>query len=234
MSRPLSTRITGSIALLGAIALFTAACAEGSAQPAGSSTGSGDGGSSGDGGASGQGGEGGRSSSKSSSSSKAATGSGSGSNSASGAGGGEGGTGPSSCGNLTCDPGESCASCPNDCTENCGAVCGDNFCTGSETCSTCPDDCEECSENCNNGVCDAGEAQTCPQDCQNPQSGSTLAGGGMCPPNPCEAGGSADPTCFDPCVIFICAIDSTCCEGGEWTADCASNTDLDFFGICMC
>lgn len=45
------------------------------------------------------------------------------------------------------------------------AGCGDLQCNGGETCSTCPGDCGTCST-CPNGACEAGETcSSCPQDC---------------------------------------------------------------------
>ena len=43
------------------------------------------------------------------------------------------------CGNGTCDPLETCTSCPADCT--CPALCGDLVCAGGETKASCPGDC---------------------------------------------------------------------------------------------
>ncbi len=227
MIRPISIRFAGSVVLLGAL---VTACAEGSTQPTGASTGSGDGGSSNQGnGGAGNGGDGGDTSSSKSSSKSSSSSTGSTSNSGST---GEGGGGV--CGNGTCDAGENCATCPNDCPDNCGPVCGDTFCNGSETCSSCPSDCQECTADCGNGVCDAGEAQTCPQDC-NGSSSSTFSGGGMCPPNACEAGGTADPMCFDSCVVIVCGVTPECCEGGTWTQDCADNAQIAAdIGFCEC
>ena len=43
------------------------------------------------------------------------------------------------CGNGTCDPLETCSSCPSDCM--CAALCGDLVCGGGETKASCPGDC---------------------------------------------------------------------------------------------
>jgi hypothetical protein len=68
------------------------------------------------------------------------------------------------CGNGTCDAGETYATCPEDCP------CGNGTCDAGETYATCPEDCP-----CGNGTCDAGETYaTCPEDC--------LCGNGICDP----------------------------------------------------
>ena len=45
--------------------------------------------------------------------------------------------------NGTCDPGEDCVSCPEDCTQVSGALCGNSLCEAGdgENCVTCPEDC---------------------------------------------------------------------------------------------
>jgi hypothetical protein len=50
---------------------------------------------------------------------------------------------PLCCGNNTCDPGEDCVSCPNDCAQVSGASCGNGLCEvgDGENCANCPDDC---------------------------------------------------------------------------------------------
>src|SRR5688500_2948275 len=43
------------------------------------------------------------------------------------------------CPNGTCEEGETCLSCPADCTAGCGAVCGDFFCdVAAGECAFCP------------------------------------------------------------------------------------------------
>lgn len=50
------------------------------------------------------------------------------------------------CGDSTCNGGETCGSCAQDC----GAcpVCGDGTCNGTENCSSCAQDCGACTANC--------------------------------------------------------------------------------------
>jgi hypothetical protein len=60
---------------------------------------------------------------------------------------------------LTCDAGETPASCASDCV----ATCGDGFCDPAETPATCPAD---CFGTCGDGVCAGNESPTsCPADC---------------------------------------------------------------------
>jgi hypothetical protein len=42
----------------------------------------------------------------------------------------------------------------------------------------------------------------------------------MCPPDPCQAGGTADQMSLDTCVLAVCIGNDQCCSG-EWTAECA-------------
>jgi len=73
-------------------------------------------------------------------------------------------TGPE-CGNGSCENGEDCSNCPNDCGE-CGPQCGNGECESGEDCSNCPNDCGECAAECGNGECESGEGcASCPEDC---------------------------------------------------------------------
>jgi hypothetical protein len=58
------------------------------------------------------------------------------------------------CGNGSCEPGESCAKCSQDC----GACpsCGNGVCSPNEDCSTCAEDCGACP--CTHDVCSSGPA----------------------------------------------------------------------------
>jgi len=49
------------------------------------------------------------------------------------------------CGDQTCDPGETCATCPADCGA-CPPTCPNGTCDPGETCATCPADCGACDE----------------------------------------------------------------------------------------
>ncbi|APR82217.1 Hypothetical protein A7982_07566 [Minicystis rosea] len=64
---------------------------------------------------------------------------------------------PTTCGNGSCEVGETASSCPDDCATT-GNDCGDGFCANGEA-ATCPDDC------CGDATCDPGEEFVCPNDC---------------------------------------------------------------------
>jgi hypothetical protein len=96
---------------------------------------------------------------------------------------------PTTCGDGTCNGGETCATCPADC----GAcpppppTCGNGTCDGTETCASCPADCGVCPPpppTCGNGTCDVATESclTCPADC------------GICPPPPICGNGTCEPT----------------------------------------
>lgn len=113
----------------------------------------------------------------------------------------------SSCGNGTCDDGETCETCSADCGLCPG--CGDGTCDNGETCSSCPQDCGSCAK-CGDGKCTEGETcENCAQDC------------GMCP-------GCGDGVCTAPKeTCFTCPQDCGKCQGcgdGTCTASetCAS------------
>jgi len=82
----------------------------------------------------------------------------------SGTGSGGGGT----CGDRTCESGETCSSCPVDCgacepgrDAGGGGTCGDGVCGFGETCSSCPGDCGAC-PGVDSGTADAGPPAYCP------------------------------------------------------------------------
>ncbi len=64
------------------------------------------------------------------------------------------------CGNTTCDPGENCATCPDDC----GFCCGNDACDYGETCFTCEPDCGPC---CGNGVLEPTYGEECDNGTEN-------------------------------------------------------------------
>ncbi len=110
------------------------------------------------------------------------------------------------CGSGTCEPGESCSSCPADC----GACprCGDGACNGAETCADCPGDCGSC---CGNGACDPSEScGSCPSDC----GACPRCGDGDC--NGTENCTSCPGDCGS------CCGDGTC-DTGESCESCAND-----------
>ncbi|MBN1283968.1 MAG: hypothetical protein JXB47_01075 [Anaerolineae bacterium] len=62
-----------------------------------------------------------------------------------------------------------CCGCPGGCGGGPSEYCGDGSCNGGESCSSCPDDCGSC---CGNGACDNGETYgSCKKDCVPPPPG---------------------------------------------------------------
>jgi spore coat protein A len=117
--------------------------------------------------------------------------------------------------NGTCDPGEDCQSCPNDCTQVSGASCG-------------------------NGLCEAGDGEnclTCAADCAGKQTGSQSKQ--FC----CGAPGGNqnigcgvdvnDDRCIDSSANLFCRnttrVSACCgdalCEGAETISSCANDCD---------
>lgn len=76
-----------------------------------------------------------------------------------------------SCGDGSCNGGETCSSCVMDCGA-CPPVCGDGSCNGSETCSSCEGDCGACGPVCGDGSCSGGETCESCRDCQNGHLGT--------------------------------------------------------------
>ena len=67
------------------------------------------------------------------------------------------------CGDGSCNNGENCDSCPQDCGQC--EYCGDGKCNGGENCDSCSKDCGQC-ETCGNGNCGGNEnCDNCSKDC---------------------------------------------------------------------
>jgi len=91
--------------------------------------------------------------------------------------------GGSVCGDRTCTPPETAATCPADCgfDPSRPPVCGDGFCHPAETSSGCPADCPVGPTCDNDGLCEVGETPaTCDHDC--------TPGGSVCGNSRCESG----------------------------------------------
>ncbi len=97
------------------------------------------------------------------------------------------------CGNASCESGENCSNCNQDC----GSCCGNGACDNGENCASCPGDCGSC---CGNGACDNGEdCASCSKDC-----------GVCCGNGACDHG----ETCG------TCNTDCHCLPSGEYSATC--------------
>ncbi len=69
------------------------------------------------------------------------------------------------CGDGTCNAGETCMTCRQDCGA-CAPPCGDGMCNGTDTCTTCPGDCGACPPRCGDGMCNGADTCTsCASDC---------------------------------------------------------------------
>ncbi|MCB9526878.1 MAG: chitobiase/beta-hexosaminidase C-terminal domain-containing protein [Myxococcales bacterium] len=122
---------------------------------------------------------------------------------------------PASCGDATCDAGESCLNCPADC----GVCCGDGACTAAhgENCATCLADCR-----CPGGQrCDVETFQcvaACVPDCQGRVCGDNGCGGrcGDCPgAQVCDRDGRCNPPPAQ------CGDDT--CDAGEDCQNCPAD-----------
>ena len=153
---------------------------------------------------------------------------------------------PSGCGDFSCDEGEHCANCPEDCgwcdgdcctpngTPGCddagiaSCVCGqDDYCCTGEWDEVCVAEvtefgCSDCGGpglDCGNDSCDEDEhCANCPVDC------------GECDGDCCEPNGS--PGCADePTAKCVCSHDEFCCEA-QWDEVCAQEVEQFGCGVC--
>lgn len=135
---------------------------------------------------------------------------------------------PPSCGNESCQAGETAESCPGDCAACTGqcdfkfcprdcpsTVCGDGECGFGEGCLVCPADCGECPP-CGDGYCDScgtGEScETCPMDC------------GACPVV-CPSGNTSECKMNEDCPSgYTCDRDFCCQPPGPFCGDRSCDT----------
>jgi hypothetical protein len=114
------------------------------------------------------------------------------------------------CGNRACEPGESAATCPADCSSP-PPVCGNHACEPGESAATCPADCSSPVPVCGNHACESGEsAATCPADCSSPP---------VCGNHVCDVGESA-ATCPADCSAPPPVCGDAVCEAGESALTC--------------
>ena len=142
-----------------------------------------------------------------------------------------------SCGNGTCDPGESCETCAGDCGD-CPATCPNGECDPGESCSICPSDCGPCPDVC--GGCPTG--QQCIDGPGGPfctacdPTNCAAYGVGCCPSNapaaectnwftdPGNCGGcGVQCGAGQSCIAGAC----TTCTAGSGEADCLFKCSFD-------
>jgi hypothetical protein len=119
--------------------------------------------------------------------------------------------GGAACGDDSCDTGETCLTCPQDCGM-CMTSCGDTSCELPETCTSCPADCGACAPTCPDGACDPTEScATCAADCG--------ACAPVCPNGACEPGESC-MSCNADCGACPPSCPNGACDGAETCAAC--------------
>ena len=118
------------------------------------------------------------------------------------------------CGNGSCEAGEDCSSCANDCFSASGGTCGDGNCDPGEDCQSCASDCRctgggSCRKSCcGDGVCKSENAGNCPIDCD---PGYLPPAASCCGDGTCEAGEDTG-NCGIDCDVS-CANDGECADG---------------------
>ena len=132
---------------------------------------------------------------------------------------------PPLCPNGSCDPSETCSTCPQDCG-GCGPSCGNSVCEAGagETCATCPQDCGACV--CGDGVCQTAAGETslsCCGDCGTPVDGVCCSG----------------ENCFNAPNDCRCPVNQTC-NLSTGQCECTPNCPQDYCGgdgcggTCLC
>ncbi len=135
---------------------------------------------------------------------------------------GESDGGGATCGDGTCDVGETCTSCSADCGACPPSVyCGDGSCNGDENCATCPGDCGACGPVCGNGSCESGEdCANCVADC------GECGGGGTCPVMSYSASGTNGASYTDSDTVKF-PVNLT--AGVEYTISTCGSTTTDTY-----
>ena len=167
--------------------------------------------------------------------------------------------GPScaACGDATCSPGETNASCPDDCRcgngqceialaepetartcpEDCAGACGDDYCAAPIEACECPPDAEDCipcidccKVICGDGQCDLEGGENNPEDalyCE-VDCGKGACGDGVC--NPLESSATCPLDCGGlDCGDGICRSPETCQNCPE---DCGHDRAACLDGVC--
>ena len=139
-----------------------------------------------------------------------------------------------SCGDGTCNGGETCQDCPSDCGA-CPASCGDSVCGAGEDCLTCAADCGACPASCGNGKCEPALGESCkgcPTDCGGCPAtcGNGKCDGGAgesCQVCPSDCGACpafcGDGACNGTDSCSSCPLDCGVCPGGCGDGKCDGN-----------
>jgi hypothetical protein len=147
-----------------------------------------------------------------------------------------------SCGNGTCDEGESPATCSQDCfcgdgicspaelgscIQDC-SLCGEGRCNGLETPKNCP---EDCAVTCGDKSCDPTELSSCTSDCGCPDSDALTDAPIVCSDGVCLGGIENCSSCPQDCK-------QTNDSDNDGTNDCDDKCPQDpnktNFGLCGC
>jgi hypothetical protein len=157
---------------------------------------------------------------------------------------------------MTCEQGETCTSCPNDCVSSTGAQCGDGVCeaAGGEDCVSCPQDCNgvQVAKPSGRYCCGGGGGQN-PIGCGDSRCTSS---GYACTTVPVPASCCGDGICNGIENGFNCALDCgppPFCGDGQCSSDedrcscpgdcgsppslessCSDGTDNDCDGLVDC
>lgn len=141
-----------------------------------------------------------------------------------------GGGGGGTCGDNSCNNGETCSSCSSDCG-SCSTDCdNDNVCDSNETCSSCSNDCGSCSSCDNDGVCDSNENYTsCSNDCATTSGSYQLVNTYTAASESSIAWGSP----LDTDYIFSVRASAKCVDqyalpDGNKTSFCTSLTNMNY------
>ena len=150
--------------------------------------------------------------------------------------------GPSGCGDLICNAGEDCGTCPSDCA-SIGPGCGNGVCepTLGEDCLSCPADCRGKQNGepnhqycCGDGAgqnwvgCDDGRCSSGGFQCSDVPTEASCCGNGLCEGAEDELGCPVD--CLTPCVV-----DADCDDSDNCTADvCLGDGTCEHTAIVAC
>ena len=105
----------------------------------------------------------------------------------------------------TCEPGEDCHTCPNDCFEGSGAECGNGICETADG-----EDCRNCSADCNGRTTGAPSGRFCCGDSVGCDDSRCTEGSFDCTDQPAAASCCGDLVCEGTENVVNCAVDCGC------------------------